>query len=135
MELTSLERKTIRALYKVGALVEVLCGAGNCDRSQLVGAQAFLLRVLRFLRHLEPRFASTLRFAAMLSSYRRPPKPLFVQAVESRCPPMECTDLPWYAVPTIREYFQGAVKYHRLATPLLSMSWREEGDYVSWTFR
>ena len=36
--------------------------------------------------------------------------------------------------PTIREYFQVAVKYHRLATPLLSMSWREEGDYVSWIF-
>jgi hypothetical protein len=34
--------------------------------------------------------------------------------------------------PTIREYFQVAVKYHRLATPLLSMSWREDGDYVSW---
>jgi len=34
--------------------------------------------------------------------------------------------------PTIREVFQVAVKYHRLATPLLSLSWREEGDYVSW---
>ena len=36
--------------------------------------------------------------------------------------------------PTIREYFQVAVKYHRLATPLLSVSWREEGDYASWIF-
>jgi AraC-like DNA-binding protein len=36
--------------------------------------------------------------------------------------------------PTIREYFQVAIKYHRLATPLLAMSWREEGDYVSWIF-
>jgi AraC-like DNA-binding protein len=36
--------------------------------------------------------------------------------------------------PTIREYFQVAVKYHRLATPLLAMSWREEGDHASWTF-
>jgi AraC-like DNA-binding protein len=36
--------------------------------------------------------------------------------------------------PTIREYFQVAVKYHRLATPLLSMSWHEEGEYASWTF-
>jgi AraC-like DNA-binding protein len=36
--------------------------------------------------------------------------------------------------PTIREYFQMAIKYHRLATPLLSMSWREEGDTVSWVF-
>ncbi len=34
--------------------------------------------------------------------------------------------------PTIREYFQVAVKYHRLATPLVSMSWREEEDSVSW---
>jgi AraC-like DNA-binding protein len=34
--------------------------------------------------------------------------------------------------PTIREYFQVAVKYHRLATPLLSMSWREDEDSVSW---
>jgi AraC-like DNA-binding protein len=34
--------------------------------------------------------------------------------------------------PTIREVFQVAVKYHRLATPLLSLSWREEGDYASW---
>jgi hypothetical protein len=34
--------------------------------------------------------------------------------------------------PTIREYFQVAVKYHRLATPLLSMLWREEKDSVSW---
>jgi AraC-like DNA-binding protein len=34
--------------------------------------------------------------------------------------------------PTIREYFQVAVKYHQLATPILSMSWREEKDSVSW---
>jgi len=36
--------------------------------------------------------------------------------------------------PTIREYFQIAVKYHRLATPLLPMSWREEKGHASWTF-
>lgn len=36
--------------------------------------------------------------------------------------------------PTIREYFQVAVKYHRLATPLLSMSWQEDGNYASWIF-
>jgi AraC-like DNA-binding protein len=36
--------------------------------------------------------------------------------------------------PTIREYFHVAVRYHQLATPLLPMSWREEGDYVSWIF-
>jgi AraC-like DNA-binding protein len=36
--------------------------------------------------------------------------------------------------PTIREYFQAAVKYHQLATPLLTMSWREAGEYASWIF-
>ena len=34
--------------------------------------------------------------------------------------------------PTIREYFQLAVRYHQLATPLLSMSWREERSCASW---
>lgn len=34
--------------------------------------------------------------------------------------------------PTIREYFQFAVKYHQLATPLLIMSWREGSDTASW---
>jgi AraC-like DNA-binding protein len=34
--------------------------------------------------------------------------------------------------PTIREYFQVAVKYHQLATPLLLMSWREGRNSVSW---
>lgn len=34
--------------------------------------------------------------------------------------------------PTIREFFQVAVKYHQLATPLLSMSWREEKNSVCW---
>lgn len=34
--------------------------------------------------------------------------------------------------PTIREYFQIAVRYHQLATPLLSMTWREERNCASW---
>jgi AraC-like DNA-binding protein len=34
--------------------------------------------------------------------------------------------------PTIREAVQITVKYHRLATPLLSMTWREEKDAVGW---
>lgn len=34
--------------------------------------------------------------------------------------------------PTIREYFQVAVKYHQLATPLLSMSWREAKGCATW---
>jgi AraC-like DNA-binding protein len=36
--------------------------------------------------------------------------------------------------PTIREYFEVAVKYHQLATPLLPVLWREERDYASWIF-
>jgi AraC-like DNA-binding protein len=36
--------------------------------------------------------------------------------------------------PTMREFFQVAVKYHQLATPLLSMSWREEKDSACWVF-
>jgi len=34
--------------------------------------------------------------------------------------------------PTIHEFMRTAVRYHRLATPVVSMSWREEKDSVSW---
>ena len=34
--------------------------------------------------------------------------------------------------PTIREAVKITVKYHRLATPLLSMSWRDENDAAGW---
>jgi len=36
--------------------------------------------------------------------------------------------------PTMREFFEFAVRYHPLATPTLRLGWRQEGDLAIWDF-
>ncbi len=36
--------------------------------------------------------------------------------------------------PTVRDGFNLAVRYHRLATPLFSINWRAQGDHFIWYF-
>jgi AraC-like DNA-binding protein len=36
--------------------------------------------------------------------------------------------------PTMRDFFEFAVRYHRLATPAFQLGWRREGDRAIWTF-
>jgi AraC-like DNA-binding protein len=36
--------------------------------------------------------------------------------------------------PTIRDFFDFAVRYHPLATPALQLGWRQEGDLAIWEF-
>jgi AraC-like DNA-binding protein len=37
--------------------------------------------------------------------------------------------------PTMREFFDFAVRYHLLATPTVSLGWRQEGELAIWEFR
>lgn len=120
------------APYKVGALVEVLSEQGISPEASLSGtalspeslANPETLTSVR-------QYITVCRNALLLS---KTPETPFLTG--SRIP-LSAYGMYGFALvcsPTIREYFQGAVKYHRLATPLLSMSWREEGDYASWIF-
>lgn len=36
--------------------------------------------------------------------------------------------------PTMRDFFDFAVRYHLLATPMLRLEWRREGDFAIWRF-
>jgi len=36
--------------------------------------------------------------------------------------------------PTMRDFFDFAVRYHPLATPVQQLGWRQEGDLAIWTF-
>lgn len=36
--------------------------------------------------------------------------------------------------PTMRDFFDFAVRYHPLATPIQQLGWRQEGDLAIWTF-
>ena len=120
------------APYKVGALVEVLGEQGIAPEASLSGtglspeslANPETLASVR-------QYITVCHNALQLS--KSPETPF---CTGSRIP-LSAYGMYGFACvcsPTIREYFQVAVKYHRLATPLLSMSWREEGEYASWIF-
>jgi AraC-like DNA-binding protein len=118
------------APYKMAALVEVLNDQGIAPDASLSGTglspesltQPHTLTSVR-------QYITVCHNALQLS--KDPETPF---RVGSRIP-LSAYGMYGFALvcsPTIREYFQVAVKYHKLATPLLSMSWREENDCVSW---
>ena len=121
------------APYKLIALVEVLTEQGIAPQASLSGtglspeslAKPETLTSVR-------QYITVCHNALQLSKTRETPF-----RTGSRIP-LSAYGMYGFALvcsPTIREYFQVAVKYHRLATPLLSMTWREEGDFVSWVLQ
>jgi len=118
------------APYKVAALVEVLSEHGIAPEVSLSGSglspgsltQPETLTSIR-------QYITVCHNALHLSN--DPETPF---RVGSRIP-LSAYGMYGFALvcsPTIREYFQVAVKYHKLATPILTMSWREDKDSVSW---
>jgi len=120
------------APYKVAALVEVLGEQGIAPEASLSGT-GLLPESLANPETLTSvrQYITVCHNALQLS--KTPETPF---RTGSRIP-LSAYGMYGFALvcsPTIREYFQMAVKYHRLATPLLSVSWREEGEYASWIF-
>ena len=120
------------APYKVAALVEVLGEQGIAPEASLSGT-GLLPESLANPETLTSvrQYITVCHNALQLSN--TPETPFRTGSLI----PLSAYGMYGFALvssPTIREYFQVAVKYHRLATPLLSVSWREEGDYASWIF-
>ena len=120
------------APYKVAALVEVLVEQGISPEASLSGT-GLLPESLGNPETLTSvrQYITVCQNALQLS--KTPETPF---RTGSRIP-LSAYGMYGFALvcsPTIREYFQMAVKYHRLATPLVPVSWREEDNYVSWTF-
>lgn len=118
------------APYKLLALVEVLSEQGIAPEAALAGtglspeslAQPQTLTSIR-------QYITACHNALQLSNASETPF-----RVGSRIP-LSAYGMYGFALvcsPTIREYFQVAVKYHQLATPLLLMSWKEGKQTVSW---
>lgn len=120
------------APYKVGALVEVLTEQGIPPEASLSGTSLSP----ESLADPETRTSVRQYITVCGNALRLSQTPETPFRTGSRIP-LSAYGMYGFALvcsPTIREYFQVAVKYHRLATPLLSMSWREEGDHASWIF-
>ena len=120
------------APYKVAALVEVLVEQGIAPEASLSGTGLSPENLANPETRTSVRQYITVCSNALQLS--KTPETPFRTGSQI---PLSAYGMYGFALvcsPTIREYFQVAVKYHRLATPLLSMSWREEGDYASWIF-
>ena len=118
--------------YKLAALVEVLSEQGITPEASLSGTGLSRDSLTQPQTLTSVRHYITVCYNALQLS-KNPETPF---RVGSRIP-LSAYGMYGFALvcsPTIREYFQVAVKYHRLATPLLSMTWREKKDSVSWVF-
>jgi len=120
------------APYKVAALVEVLGEQGIAPEASLSGT-GLLPESLGNPETLTSvrQYITVCCNALQLS---KTPETPFITG--SRIP-LSAYGMYGFALvcsPTIREYFQMAIKYHRLATPLVPVSWCEKGNYVSWIF-
>jgi len=120
------------APYKVAALVEVLSEQGISQEDSLsgTGLSSESLGNPETLTSVR-QYITVVRNALRLSKTNETPF-LTGQRI-----PLSAYGMYGFALvcsPTIREYFQVAVKYHRLATPLLSVTWREDDDYAAWVF-
>lgn len=118
------------APYKLSALVDVLSEQGIAPEASLSGTGLSLESLTRPQTLTSVRqYITVCHNALELSKDAETPF-----RVGSRIP-LSAYGMYGFALvcsPTIREYFQVAVKYHQLATPLLIMSWREEKDWASW---
>jgi AraC-like DNA-binding protein len=131
MELPLLNEKRY-APYKVAALVEVLGEQGIAPEASLSGTGLSA----KSLSDPETR-TSVLQYITVCRNALQLSKTSETPFLTGSRIPLSAYGMYGFALvcsPTIREYFQVAIKYHRLATPLLAMSWREEDDYVAWTF-
>jgi hypothetical protein len=118
------------APYKLAALVDVLSEQGIAPEASLSGTGLSPESLAHPKTLTSVRQYITVTYNALQMS-KDPENPF---RVGSRIP-LSAYGMYGFALvssPTIREYFQVAVKYHQLATPLLSMSWREDKHSVSW---
>jgi len=118
------------APYKLSALVEILSEQGIRPEASLAGTG------LSRTSLLEPQTLTSIRqyITVCQNALQLSKDPETPFRVGSRIP-LSAYGMYGFALvcsPTIREYFQVAVKYHQLATPLLSMTWREDKTTVSW---
>ncbi|MFP5276135.1 MAG: AraC family transcriptional regulator [Acidobacteriota bacterium] len=118
------------APYKLAALVDVLSDQGIAPEASLLGTGLTLESLT------QPQTVTSIRQYITVCNnaleLSKDPETPFL--VGSRIP-LSAYGMYGFALvcsPTIREYFQVAVKYHQLATPLLIMSWHEGKDSASW---
>jgi AraC-like DNA-binding protein len=122
----------IYAPYKIAALVEVLAEQGIAPEDSLKGSgvshdQIYDASVMTSVR----QYAAVCRNAVALSSDPRTP---FKTGARLHLAAYGMYGYALMSCLSLRDYFRLGVKYHRLATPTITIEWTEYPDTSVWTF-
>ena len=122
----------IYAPYKIAALVEVLAEQGIAPEQSLKGSgvepdQIYDASVMTSVR----QYAMVCRNAVSLSS---DPSTPFKTGARLHLAAYGMYGYALMSCLSLRDYFRLGVKYHRLATPTITIEWTENPDTSVWTF-
>jgi AraC-like DNA-binding protein len=122
----------IYAPYKIAALVEVLAEQGIAPADSLKGSgvepdQIYDASVMTSVR----QYAAVCRNAVSLSSDPGTP---FRTGARLHLAAYGMYGYALMSCLSLRDYFRLGVKYHRLATPTITIEWTEHPDTSVWTF-
>jgi AraC-like DNA-binding protein len=122
----------IYAPYKIAALVEVLSEQGIAPDDSLRGSgvtanEIYDASVLTSVR----QYAAVCRNAILLSCSPATP---FITGSRLHLSAYGMYGYALMSCLSLRDYFRLGVKYHRLATPTLTIEWTEYADEGIWTF-
>uniref|UniRef100_E1TJW8 Transcriptional regulator, AraC family n=1 Tax=Burkholderia sp. (strain CCGE1003) TaxID=640512 RepID=E1TJW8_BURSG len=122
----------IYAPYKIAALVEVLAEQGIAPEDSLKGSgvtpeQIYDASVMTSVR----QYAVVCRNAVALSS---DPSTPFRTGARLHLAAYGMYGYALMSCLSLRDYFRLGVKYHRLATPTVTIEWTEHADTSVWTF-
>lgn len=128
----SLINERIYAPYKLAALVEVLAEQGIAPEASLRGSgieptQIYDASVLTSVR----QYAIVCRNAVSLSCSA---DTAFKVGARLHLSAYGMYGYALMSCLSLRDFFRLGVKYHHLATPALSIDWKERGDEVIWLF-
>jgi AraC-like DNA-binding protein len=116
--------------YKIAALVEVLNEQGIPAEESLAGSEVDVENLTRPETRVSIRqYLTVCRNALRLS---KDPATPFEVGKRIHLSAYGMFGFGLLCSVTIRDFFRLGVKYHKLATPLFSLGWREQDDEVVW---
>lgn len=124
--------KRIFAPYKIATLVEAAAAAGIAPEKTMAGTglDAELIRDPQALTSIGQYAAACENILASGADRNV----AFDVGARLHLPVYGLYGYALMCSPTVRDFCDFAVRYHRLATPMLRMSWRQEGDVAIWDF-
>ncbi|HTJ94712.1 MAG TPA: AraC family transcriptional regulator [Pararobbsia sp.] len=122
----------IYAPYKIGALVEILAEQGISPEQSLRGSGLEFDEI-----HNPDRLTSVRQYLSVCANavqLSKDPRTPFKVGLKMHLSAYGMYGYALMCSETLRDFFNLGVKYHKLATPTLTIQWREDAHSAVWVF-